>query len=122
MNLPIETVVELLMTGSWNDVTYWAVMIPRPKTGLSPLRITADTESDLRTKVREYLLTLVPKPVLLSECEEGKPCVRINRFGEWSVVVREGMSAYSMHNRPALRQLIDKDANRVKVIQPVEVQ
>lgn len=110
--LPIETVVELLMTGSWNDVTYWAVMIPRPKTGLSPLRITADTESDLRTKVREYLLTLVPKPMLLSECEEFKT---VDVFRSIKAH-RERGDAFSDDDRWI------GNASDFQVIQPVEVQ
>ena len=99
--LPIDVVVELLMLNvNYRDDDDCVDLC----LSVDPLVMrTGESMNDLRTKVREYLLTLVPKPVLLSECEEGKPCVRINRFGEWSVVVREGMSAYSMHNRPALR-------------------
>ena len=113
--IPIETVVDLLMQNAGVNIMGDGYV------RLGEATIVAKTRQELGNKIKAYLSTLSPKPKLLSECEEGKPCVRVNRYGEWGVVVREGMSAYSMHDKPALRQLIDKDANRVKVIQPVEV-
>ena len=70
MNLPIDVVVELLMANytfdkGQCDHPYWIRM------DSNGWRIVeADSRDELRTKVRDYLLTLVPKPVLLSECEE----------------------------------------------------
>lgn len=70
--VPVETVVELLMEncsddysdslgGSWQEYSV---------AGLSGTSIRTGTRSELRHKLRDYLSTLVPKPVNLSECEE----------------------------------------------------
>ena len=66
--LPIDVVVELLMLNvNYRDDDDCVDLC----LSVDPLVMrTGESMNDLRTKVREYLLTLVPKPVLLSECEE----------------------------------------------------
>lgn len=70
MNLPIDVVVDLLMAncqeyGEYGHESDMCVDLP------CGTKISDTTSKRLRTKVRNYLLTLVPKPKLLSECEAG---------------------------------------------------
>lgn len=108
--LPIETVVELLMVHSYPTIaapTVYRVEVRDFDT------LQADSPEDLRTKVRDYLLTLVPKPVLLSECEEYKNVTTQDE----TIVYRVGKDVYR-----SVDNMWVGYADRVQVIQPVEVQ
>ena len=67
--IPIETVIELLLrnhrslgSGDSADVCVYPIQGP-PICAWLPVHLVP--------KLRDYLLTLVPQPKLLSECEEG---------------------------------------------------
>jgi hypothetical protein len=112
MNLPIETVVDLLMAnyqenGECGHESDMWIDLPSGAT------ISDATSKRLRTKVREYLLTLVPKPKLLSECEEYK---NVTTQGE-TIVYRVGKDVYRSVDNTWVGY-----ADQVRVIQPVEVQ
>ena len=70
MNIPLETVVAMLMenTGPAKSGGLYVYV-----NGTSDGLLQAESMDELAAKVRDYLSTLVPKPVNLSECEEGKP-------------------------------------------------
>lgn len=108
MNIPVDTVVELLMANSikWHN---WYTVDYAEGIGF---RLGASTKDELRTKVREYLLTLVPKPVLLSECEEYKG----SSVNEPIMVYRVGKFAYRSEDNRWYGY-----ADMCQVIQPVEV-
>lgn len=113
MNLPIDVVVELLMAnyqenGECGHESDMWIDLPSGAT------ISDATSKRLRTKVREYLLTLVPKPVLLSECEERQYVT--GRYQPGISVMRDGEFAYEADGTCAG---LAKD---FQVIQPVEVQ
>lgn len=111
MNLPIDVVVELLMAncqeyGEYGHESDMCVDLP------CGTKISDTTSKRLRTKVREYLLTLVPKPMLLSECEEFKT---VDVFRSIKAH-RERGDAFSDDDRWI------GNASDFQVIQPVEVQ
>jgi len=113
MNLPIDVVVDLLMANcTFNkgqcDHPYWIRM------DCNGWRIAeADSQRELRSKVREYLLTLAPKPKLLSECEEGVEYLMVETPRR---VCREFIYAVDVEKQQRIAR-----ADQVQVIQPVEV-
>lgn len=102
MNIPIDVVVELLMENIPNK-WMWT---------LHGRTIEAKKGEDLSDAIREYLLTLVPKPVLLSECEEYKG----SSVNEPIMVYRVGKCAYRSEDNRWYGY-----ADMCQVIQPVEV-
>ena len=107
--LPIETVVGLLMANAFmcSHASYGVYVRLDSADGCL---ITSTSKIDLRTKVRTYLQSLVPKPKLLSECEAFKPQLVP------MAVYRCGNGAYDQR----LNQYLDL-ASLFQVIQPVEV-
>lgn len=112
MNIPIDTVVELLMGFSDVDINDNSDD-PGEYIVVSGELIKATSPDDLRAKVREYLLTLVPKQVLLSECEEGKEYMMV---GTPRRVYRAFIYAVDVEKQQRIAR-----ADQVQVIQPVEV-
>lgn len=105
MNIPIETVVELLIENA-----------APAKCGGGQVTLGGEVYDSLqvdqlRGYIRDYLQSLVPKPVKLSECEEG---VRYACVGG-VVLYRIGESAIDMHGYH------HEFADKIEVIQPAEV-
>jgi len=70
MNLPLETVVELLMANAGYLESGGTVYVAVED---APFKFVRGINLDeLRAAIRDYLSTLVPQPVKLSECEEGE--------------------------------------------------
>lgn len=112
MNLPIDVVVELLMAncqeyGEYGHESDMSVDLP------CGTKISDTTSKRLHSKVREYLLTLVPKPKLLSECEEGVEYLMVETPRR---VCREFIYAVDVERQQRIAR-----ADQVQVIQPVEV-
>lgn len=109
MNIPIETVVDLLMQNASQEQRRpwrWFVGTTDPT-----VFVYAEDGDELRSKVREYLLTLVPKPVMLSECEEGTEFLiayPVKRIHPMAFCAKTGVNLGL--------------ASGFQVIQPVEVQ
>ena len=107
--IPIDTVVELLMEQC--EVL---------QDGTSILRVNGKwmnegSPSSLRAAIRTYLSTLVPKPVKLSECEEGV-MYDVARIDSIDRLCRCGEKAYD-----ECGELADSPAKSYMVIQPAEV-
>lgn len=112
MSIPIDTVVELLMlnVNYRDDDDCIDVCL-----STDPLVIRAgESMSELRSKVRDYLLTLVPKPKLLSECEEGQEYLTVETPRR---VCRVFIYAVDVERQQRIAR-----ADQVQVVQPVEVQ
>ena len=110
--LPIDVVVELLMLNvNYRDDDDCVDLC----LSVDPLVMrTGESMNDLRSRVREYLLTLVSKPKLLSECEEGVEYLMVETPRR---VYREFIYAVNVERQQRIAR-----ADKVQVIQPVEVQ
>ena len=111
--VPVDVVVELLMTNFRFDLggvdhPYWVRL-----DSLGHKIVEADTAKELRSKVRAYVESLVPKPKLLNECEEGVEYLMVETPRR---VCREFIYAVDVERQQRIAR-----ADTVQVIQPVEV-
>jgi len=107
MNIPLETVVELLMANVKYSKSGGTVYVAVEDVPYKFVR--GVNRDDLRAAVRTYLSTLVPQPVNLSECEEGK----------WFEATRS-VQRYKEYAYDPGGVIIGR-ASEIELIQPAEV-
>lgn len=122
MNIPIETVVELLIANrSWDRDAHHVIWDTK-----GAILTHAETVDELRTEVKAHIQTLVPVPKLLSECEESSSSFVVG----WRDVVtgKEGRLSKVYDNVDECNAFCDKANGHLHqteyfsvAIQPVEV-